>query len=157
MMKFLVFRFIFSCLFILGAFSAQAQTCWVVGITDGDTFRCIMPDKRNVKVRLLFIDAPEKKQNFGRKAKQALRHWIYKQQVTLQTAGYDKYHRLLATVFNRQGQNINLKMVENGWAWAYRPNTKAIYLRAEQRARQLKRGLWRASYAVEPRRFRYSH
>lgn len=41
----------------------------VVGIIDGDTIK-VMRSGKTVKVRLAEIDCPEKKQAFGRKAKE---------------------------------------------------------------------------------------
>ncbi len=43
----------------------------VVKVTDGDTIHVLL-DKETHKIRLLHIDAPESKQAFGTKAKQAL-------------------------------------------------------------------------------------
>lgn len=61
-------------LLILLLFAAQpAETLVgkVVGVTDGDTITLLV-DKTQVKIRLAGIDAPESKQPFGTKAKQAL-------------------------------------------------------------------------------------
>jgi len=44
----------------------------VFGISDGDTFTLLTADKRQVKIRVAEIDAPESGQPYGKKAKQAL-------------------------------------------------------------------------------------
>ena len=98
--------------------------CKVVGISDGDTLTCLQ-NRTELKVRLLYIDAPESSQPFGNKAKQALSNLAFKKQVTLQSTGYDKYGRVLAVVYDHN-TNVNLKLVEQGMAWAYR-QTQSIY------------------------------
>ena len=42
-----------------------------VGISDGDTIT-VLVDRREVKVRVAGIDAPEKKQAFGQRSKESL-------------------------------------------------------------------------------------
>jgi hypothetical protein len=50
-------------------FSAASQiTGRVVGVTDGDTVTVLDANKRQIKVRLAGIDAPEKRQAFSDKA-----------------------------------------------------------------------------------------
>lgn len=90
----------------------------VVGISDGDTITILTPDKQSIKVRLVEIDAPEKDQPWGQKSKQALSDLIYSRNVTVDSAGNDRYGRTLGTVF-LSDRNINKHMVENGNAWAY--------------------------------------
>jgi hypothetical protein len=51
---------------------SAAVLCMVVGISDGDTIKVRCGEAAEEKVRLLQIDAPEKKQAFGTKAKEAL-------------------------------------------------------------------------------------
>ena len=51
---------------------AETFQCKVVGVTDGDTITCLTDQKKQVKVRLYQIDAPESGQVYGQKAKQAL-------------------------------------------------------------------------------------
>lgn len=44
----------------------------VIAITDGDTIKVIDQNQRLYKVKLASIDAPERKQPYGLKSKQAL-------------------------------------------------------------------------------------
>ena len=80
---------------------------------------------------------------------------IHKRNVSLNIQGYDRYQRILATVYDAQGQNINLIMVQQGMAWAYRQYLHDVaYLQAEQTARENRRGLWHDRSPVEPHLWR---
>jgi hypothetical protein len=45
----------------------------ITGIVDGDTVKVLTAAKQQIRVRLAFVDAPEKGQAFGQRAKQAMR------------------------------------------------------------------------------------
>lgn len=122
-------------------------SCKVVGISDGDTLTCLY-NFTQLKVRLQYIDAPESAQPFGNRAKQALSALAYKKTVRLQISGYDKYQRQLAVVWDGS-KNINLALVEQGMAWAYR-ETQPLYQQAETAAKSRKIGLWRDSNPINP-------
>ena len=145
----------FFCFILPLALQARTADCFVVGISDGDTFTCLTANRKPIKVRLAEIDAPEKAQPFGEKSRQMLASLIHKRHVTLDIQGGDRYQRTLATVYDRQGQNINLIMVQQGMAWAYRQYLHDVaYLQAEQTAREHRRGLWRDRSPVEPHLWR---
>ena len=145
----------FFCFILSLALQARTADCFVVGISDGDTFTCLTANLKPIKVRLAEIDAPEKAQPFGKKSRQMLASLIHKRHVTLDIQGDDRYQRTLATVYDKQGQNINLIMVQQGMAWAYRQYLHDVaYLQAEQTAREHRRGLWRDRSPVEPHLWR---
>lgn len=125
----------------------RTLACRVVGISDGDTLSCLH-NRTPLKVRLVHIDAPELAQPYGNKAKQALASFLFKNTVTLKTSSYDQYGRMLAEVYVGV-QNINLKMVEQGWAWAY-TYSQPIYQQAQQQAQKQRLGLWQAKNPVAP-------
>jgi len=54
-----------------------------IGITDGDTIKVLSADKEQILVRIAFIDAPEKGQPFGERAKQALSKLVFDKEVEL--------------------------------------------------------------------------
>ena len=44
----------------------------ITGIVDGDTINVLIKAKQHIRVRIAFVDAPEKGQPFGQRAKQAM-------------------------------------------------------------------------------------
>ena len=129
--------------------------CKVVGVADGDTFTCLASGNKQIKVRLNQIDAPEKKQDFGNAAKQALSAYVFGKLVQLHTSGQDKYGRTIAEVFVGS-ENVNKKMVSNGHAWAYREYMKdPEYAVLENHARSRSLGLWSQPNPIYPSEFRH--
>lgn len=151
MWKKILFILFFCTISHVSAKDIRIIPCYVVSISDGDTLNCLLSNNKKVKVRLQEIDAPEKKQAFGKKARQYLAQLVYKKRVNLYVSGYDRYQRMLATVYNLQGQNINLAMVNSGFAWAYQQYLKdPTYLKAQQYAQSQKLGLWRDPNPTAP-------
>lgn len=56
---------------------AIGQEVKVVAVTDGDTVKVLTHNKKQIKVRLAEIDTPERKQPYGKKAKQALSNMVF--------------------------------------------------------------------------------
>ena len=112
--------------------------------------------KDPVHVRLYGIDAPESKQAFGQKAKQAMIQLVANQVVSIQDHGQDVYGRMLGTIY-LNNNDVNAIMVANGMAWAYRYQGRLIvpeYGPLEQNARNEGKGLWSDPHAIEPRQWR---
>ena len=127
----------------------------VVGVSDGDTITVLDNlDKGKFRIRLDKIDAPEKKQAFGNKAKQFLSALIFGKQVTVRYKAVDRYGRIVGVVYC-DGVEINLVMVQNGYAWHYCHYDKTPeYIQAEKQARADKKGLWVSPVPVNPYEFR---
>lgn len=142
---------------------AVALLCLIVGISDGDTLtaRCLTEDAahpyQQVKVRLAGIDAPEKAQPYGARAKQALSDIAYMKQARLECVKTDRYRRQVCNVWvapasapdGPQTLDAGLAMVTQGMAWWYRaysreqtPQARGQYEFAEQEARAKRAGLW---------------
>ena len=128
----------------------------VVGVSDGDTITVLDSDKRQHKIRLEGIDAPEKAQAFGQVSKQALSDLVFDNRVIVEWSKEDRYKRLVGKVI-LSGTDINLKQTTAGLAWHYKKysneQTKAdalLYASAENAARSRGLGLWADPHAVPP-------
>jgi micrococcal nuclease len=112
-----------------------------VSVTDADTISLLV-DKSVYKIRLSGIDAPERKQEYGTKATQALAAKVKGKQLTVEVAGYDRYRRMLGKLM-LDGESIEFWLVRNGWAWQYVKYDQSEELRlAQQLAKQDGVGLW---------------
>ena len=129
----------------------------VVGVSDGDTITVLDDmDKGTFRIRLDKIDAPEKKQAFGNKSKQFLSTLIFGKKVSICFKSIDNYGRVLGVV-SLDGKEINLVMVQNGYAWHYSYYDKTpAYIEAEKQARADKKGLWADPNPINPYQFRKS-
>lgn len=121
---------------------AATLTGKVVSVADGDTITILTPDKEQVKIRLVEIDAPEKDQPYGQKSKQSLSDLVFGKDVSVEWDKTDKYKRTLGHVFVGD-TDVNLQQVKNGAAWAYTQYlTDDRIKQAEMEARNAKAGLW---------------
>lgn len=113
-----------------------------MGIADGDTLTLLSPEKKQKRVRLSQIDAPELRMPFGRVAKKSLSDAVYGKMVKVRVDGVDRYGRVLGTVYVGKA-DINLRQVRRGYAWVYRQYAwDPAYRLAESAARRDRRGLW---------------
>ncbi len=135
------------CLCLAAASWGAVQACRVTAISDGDTVKCLQ-DWRELTVRLGQIDAPEKAQPYGQRARAALAARVFGRNVQLERHETDKYGRIVGRLW-LGGVDINLAQVQDGWAWAYRDYLKEPhYIAAENSARAAGRGLWAGSGPV---------
>ena len=141
-------------IFLLAS-TAHAAPGLVVGVTDGDTVTVLDQDLRQTKCRLYGIDAPEKRQAFGERSKQALSDLVYRREVDVLVVDRDRYGRSVCRL-TLDGQDVNRQMVAAGMAWVYRKYTQdAGYLAAEAAARARRAGVWSDPEPVAPWEFRY--
>lgn len=122
----------------------------VVRVVDGDT---VVLDG-NEKVRLVGIDTPESVDPrrpvewFGKEAAARTRALLEGRRVRLEydAEPRDHYGRTLAYLHREDGLFVNLALVEEGYAAAYRypPNVRHAdrFREAERRAREGGKGLW---------------
>ena len=127
----------------------------VVGITDGDTIKVLKDDKEQIKVRLVEIDAPEKRQAFGNRSKETLSDYCFNKVATLAEKGKDRYGRTLARV-TCNGVDVNAEMVRVGMAWVYDKyvTDRSLYALQDE-ARAARRGLWVDADPMPPWEWRH--
>ena len=125
-------------------------TAKVIGVSDGDTITVLKDGREQIKIRLDSIDAPESKQDFGQRSKQALSKTIFGKTVTVQKVGEDRYKRTLAFI-QIDGKDVATEMVKAGYAWEYREYSQSGELPGlEIKARDAKAGLWSHGKPVAP-------
>ena len=152
-------------LFLLACFPGFAVSdylncpCKVVKVTDGDTVNVLDQAKALHKIRLGGIDAPERRQAFGRKSTQNLAKYVAGQNVEVEYDKTDRYGRIIGKLL-KDGQDINLLQIKDGYAWHYKYYQKeqseldrALYSSAEIEAKEKTIGLWSAP-AVPPWEYR---
>lgn len=140
--------------------AAESLRGTVVSIADGDTLTVLDAEKRQHKIRLSGIDAPERKQAFGTRSRQHLADLTFRKQVTADCPKKDRYGRWICKVYVG-GSDANIEQLRAGLAWWYRayakeqaPRDRAAYEATEVGAREQQRGLWSDPKAVAPWEFR---
>ena len=130
---------------------AQGVKATVLSIGDGDTIR-VRQAGRAVTVRLACIDAPETAQSpHGQQARSYLQQRLpVGREVSLNIKTTDRYGRSVAEVIS--DININLALVEDGQAFAYRQYLSGCdakeYLDAEYRASRRRYGVWQVEDGI---------
>jgi micrococcal nuclease len=133
-----IFNFIFLCLLSCSfAFGQLSEGVFykVKKVVDGDTFWLYDSDGDSYKIRLIGVNTPEaytfgnvREQEGGKEASAYTKNLIEGEYVRLEfdVEKYDRYNRVLAYVWLHNGEMLNAKLVEDGYAEAvrYYPNVK---------------------------------
>ena len=116
-------------------------------------------------MRLSGIDAPEKRQPYGERARQALSALTFQRWARLDCSKTDRYGRSVCGVWvapatapdGPKTLDAGLAMVTQGLAWWYRAyaseqshEARGQYEYAEQDARAKRAGLWREAQVTAP-------
>ncbi|KAA2211363.1 thermonuclease family protein [Teichococcus oryzae] len=113
----------------------------VVAIQDGDTLTLLTPERRQVRVRLYGIDAPESRQPYGTRARQELSDLAFNRQARVLVEDTDRYGRTVGRVWVGS-TDVNAALVCRGAAWVYRQYNRDPGLPPlEAEARTTRRGL----------------
>ena len=125
-------------------------------VIDADTVIVVDISRVSHKVRLLGIDAPERRQYFGEDATQYLTAKVLNKNLTVIGSKKDRYNRLLGKLIH-EGKDVNLDLVSSGMAWHYKKyqesqelKDKFLYSNAEIFARKNKLGPWSAPSPIPP-------
>ena len=120
-----------------------------IRVVDGDTIRAEAKG-REIKIRLVEIDAPEINQPFGAQSKNFLNRLLNEKDVTLISQGEDRYGRTLGAIY-ANGESANALMIKSGFAWVYDRYVKDSSLyKYQDQAKAENLGLWRAKDPIAP-------
>lgn len=142
---------------------AQADDSFEASVTrifDGDSF-LVRPAAggREIDVRLADIDAPEKKQLYGDKARAALQRLIANRLVRVVVIDTDQYGRKVVRVYRQPDQlDVTHALVHDGHVWVWRKYARDKSLFAvEDEAKAARLGLWAlpAGERQPPWQYRY--
>jgi endonuclease YncB( thermonuclease family) len=172
-------RAIVACVLLVLGSVVRAESLFgrVVGVTDGDTVTVLDAAKAPHKVRLAGIDAPEKGQPFGERAKENLSRLVFGRDVRVDWRKTDRYGRVVGTVWIASPDSrcrgkpdcaktldAGLAQLTVGLAWHYKkyaneqdPQQRGQYAFAEEEARAKRVGLWKDANPVPPWEWRHSH
>jgi endonuclease YncB( thermonuclease family) len=146
--------------FTLPLAPAGTLTGRVVRVTDGDTIVVLDSNNAQHKIRLLGIDAPERKQAYGTKSKEHLSESVAGKFVVVEYEKRDYYKRILGKVL-LSGEDMNLEQIKAGLAWHYKkyqgeqpPADRMKYSDEEMEARRDRRGLWADPDPMPPWEYR---
>nr|DAR42463.1 MAG TPA: nuclease-like protein [Caudoviricetes sp.] len=136
-------RFLILLLALLAGNSfAYEITGKVVNVADGDTITILDANKKQNKIRLADIDAPEKGQPYGNRARQRLQQLAAGKVAHADCREKDKYGRDVCTV-TVDGIDVNADLVASGHAWVYEQyNARADLPPMQEDAKAKGAGLW---------------
>ncbi|WP_028314057.1 thermonuclease family protein [Desulfatibacillum aliphaticivorans] len=145
-------------------FCLSASVAWgfegkVVGVSDGDTIK-VLDHGKMVKIRIYGVDAPEKKQAFGVKAREFTQSLVAGKIVRVEPQDTDRYGRIVGMVYTLDGRCLNEEIVKAGFAWVYNQYCKQDFcpdwrsFQASAKAGRM--GLWADPEPMAPWDYRRS-
>ncbi|WP_413583010.1 thermonuclease family protein [Bdellovibrio sp. HCB288] len=119
---------------------------------DGDTCRVKVGGKI-AKIRFAGIDCPELSQKHGKQARNFTESAIKGKTVNLECDG-KSFDRLTCTVF-LEDKNVNLMIVQSGWAYDSTKYSKGRYLASVDFAKSRRAGIWADTDLMSPYCYRH--
>ncbi|MCG9900881.1 MAG: thermonuclease family protein [Hydrotalea sp.] len=125
-------------------------------VVDGDTFWAVDESGKELKIRLIGVDAPESRKtfkkeigHFGKESKEYLTNLLIGKKIRLEydISPTDQYGRTLAYVYLEDGTFVNAELLKNGFAkiLTVPPNIKYVdeFVKLQHEARTKSVGLWK--------------
>ena len=144
----------------------QSLACKVTAIADGDTLTCFDPERRKQeRIRLRGIDAPEKGQAFGDRSRQSLAALAHGKQATVKWSKRDRWGRIIGAVWVEPADcpgcghtlDVGRTQLSVGMAWWFRryaneqPEGERVQYKFEEREAKARGiGLWQDKEPVAP-------
>ena len=155
--------FVFLLLLLIAArVPAEMLTGRIVGVSDGDTLTLLDAEHVSHKIRIAGIDAPEKKQPFGEKAKINLSTLAYNRTAEADCRKTDRYRRKVCVVFVGH-KDVGLEQIKVGMAWWYQQYSReqthqerSDYEQAQSLAKRHRYGLWSGPNPTPPWEWRHN-
>lgn len=131
----------------------------VISVAGGNALTFLDAQHREHKIRLAYIETPERGQAFGEEAQTALAALALNREVKVQMVEKAADGSPQAEVISQNGQNVNLELLNRGLAWhdyferqsaAEREQYQAALLNAQRD----RRGMWALDRLELPRDFR---
>lgn len=128
----------------------------IVRVKDGDTVVLLDSLNKMITIRLAGVDAPEKKQPYGKNAKQFVSDQVFSKQVIVKVINKDRYGRTVGWLFYGT-KDLSEELLKNGLAWHYIDYDKSPILELlEKYAREDSIGLWSLPNPIRPSEYRKS-
>ncbi len=151
---------------LIACISSPAQAQHVIKVKeskvlDGDTMDIVSTKGKTHRVRLLGIDAPELKQDFGENSKSSLEYCLkFGDSVVVKWSKKDRYGRLLGKVV-AGSVDCNLTQIKRGMAWYYKEYAQNLTKTDRKRyaeefaiARKSVIGVWSKTNPIKPSDYR---
>ena len=91
----------------------------IVGVHDGDTITLLDAAKHQHKIRLYWIDAPERRQRFGCASQRHLAELLASREAVAECSKIELYQREVCRV-PVDGADAGLEQIRAGMAWYFR-------------------------------------
>lgn len=138
-----------SCFAVHAAFG-ETISGRVVAVADGDTLTILDAAKKQYRIRLSEIDAPERKQAFGTQSRKSLAELCLKKPAQIAIQGKERAHHIGDVTC--AGIDASAEQVRRGMAWvsARRTGPASPLYELETHARLRQIGLWAKPKPMAP-------